>query len=242
MKRYIVFGFAITGYIASIISLSYLILWLYPWDFMPYGVDKPMVKLTANPWLVDILLILLFGLQHSLMARSFFKEGIMKRANEAIKMASYALASSIAVTLIVIFWQPIDGVLWEFESGLGHLVLTLIYIVGWVSAFAATFMIDHFGLFGLSQGYRYLKGRDEPKPEFQIRYFYKYVRHPIQAGTMIGLFATPVMSYSHLLFSVGMGLYILIGLYFEEKSLVREFGDRYREYKRKVPMLFPKLF
>ena len=239
LKKYLVFIYASVGYIASLVTLSYLILWVYPWDFMKYSIDRPMVPLSVNPVLVDVGLLLLFGLQHSLMARGFFKEKFMKRLTEASKAATYAVASSLALVLIFLFWQPIEGTVWAFDEGVWFWVLTLLYVAGWLIAFLATFIIDHFALFGLHQGYRMLKGIPEPEPIFQVRYFYKYVRHPIQAGTMVGLFATPVMSYGHLLFSVGMGVYILIGLWFEERSLVALFGEKYERYRKTTPMLFP---
>ncbi len=230
------------GYIASIVTLTYLIFWLWPWKFMPYIIDRPIVVMDTNPYLVDIALLLFFGLQHSLMARGFFKERIMRHFGTAAKSATYALASSFALVLIFLFWQPLEGSLWEVESGFGYWVFFTLYVLGWSAAFLATFMIDHFALFGLHQGYRELKGIPEPKSVFQARYFYKYVRHPIQAGTMVGLFATPVMSYGHFLFSLGMGLYILIGLWFEERSLVAEFGATYEAYCKTTPMLVPTFF
>ncbi|RUM68665.1 MAG: hypothetical protein DSZ05_00730 [Sulfurospirillum sp.] len=240
MKNYLIFGYALIGYLASLVTLTYLILWVYPWDFMKYSVDTPVIPLDLNPFAVDIALLLFFGLQHSLMARTFFKDGLLNALPEAVKAATYALASSLCLVLIFLFWQPVgSGVVWEFHDGVMFWLLTFLYIAGWVIAFIATFIIDHFELFGLHQGYRLLKNLPDPEPVFQVKLFYRYVRHPIQAGTMVGLFATPVMSYTHLLFSAGMGLYILIGLKFEEKSLLRLFGERYRAYMRTTPMLFP---
>ena len=242
IRRYVLFGYALTGYIASIVTLTYLILWLWPWDFMPYTIDHAVVLTDMNPYVVDIALLLFFGLQHSLMARGFFKERILQHFGTAAKSATYALASSFALVLIFLFWQPLEGRLWTFENGVGYWCFFMLYVLGWSAAFVTTFMIDHFALFGLHQGYRELKGIPEPKSVFQVRYFYKYVRHPIQAGTMVGLFATPVMSYGHLLFSCGMGLYILIGLWFEERSLVAEFGATYEAYRKTTPMLVPTFF
>ena len=239
MRRYGLFGYALLGYVASLVTLTYLIFWLWPWDFMPYTIDRAVIATDLNPYLVDTLLLLLFGLQHSLMARGFFKERIMRRVGTAARSATYALASSLALVLIFLFWQPLEGRLWAFEGGFGYGAFLILYVGGWSAAFVATFMIDHFALFGLHQGYRQLKGIPEPTTPFQARYFYKYVRHPIQAGTMVGLFATPVMSYGHLLFSLGMGLYILIGLWFEERSLIAEFGATYEAYRKTTPMLFP---
>jgi methanethiol S-methyltransferase len=117
--------------------------------------------------------------------------------------------------------------------------MLLLYTAGWCIAFIATFQIDHFELFGLHQGYRALKGMPEPEPRFRQKGFYNYVRHPIQTGTLIGLWATPVMSGGHLLFSLGMTLYVLIGLTLEERELVKTLGEVYARYKKEIPMLFP---
>lgn len=198
-----------------------------------------MMRIDANPILINTALLLFFGLQHSLMARSFFKDGLLKSVPHAVKSATYSVASSICLVMIFYFWQPIEGYVWNFQSGMLFWSVTLLYIFGWLSAFVATFIIDHFELFGLHQGYRALKNLPEPQLKFQARFFYKQIRHPIQAGTLIGLWATPSMSYGHLLLSVGMTIYVLIGLYYEEKSLIKLFGDEYKEYMKTTPMLIP---
>jgi len=242
MHRYFVLLYSIFGYLFAFGTLLFLILWVYPWQFFPYNIDKAIIKLNFNPYVVDILLIIIFGLQHSIMAREFFKERVLGRFSNAIKAATYSVASSLALVLIYLFWQPIDEYIWKFDSGIWFWVFSALYFFGWIVAFLATFVIDHFELFGLHQGWREFKGLDEPKQEFMVKYFYKFVRHPIQAGTMLGLIATPQMSIGHLLFSLGFSLYIVIGLYFEEKSLKQEFGKDYEEYIKNTPMLIPIKF
>lgn len=239
MRKYLIFLYSLAGYTLSIITLSFLILWVYPWGFMAFYIDTPIIAIDANPVLINTGLLLFFGLQHSVMARSFFKEGLLKNVSNAAKYATFSFASSICLLLIYFFWQPVEGLIWDFQNGMWFLMLTVLYILGWLVAFIATFMIDHFELFGLHQGYRVLKNIPEPEVKFQINYFYKYVRHPIQAGTIVGLWATPSMSYGHLLLSVGMTVYISIGLYFEEKDLVRVFGEEYADYIARIPMLVP---
>lgn len=240
MKKYLIFSYSLVGYLLSMLSLSFLILWVYPWEFMKFTIDKPIVSIDASPILINFSLLLLFALQHSVMARSFFKNGLLGNISHAVKSATYAIASSICLIVMFYFWQPIEGSLWNFQDGtLAWFFLTTIYILGWLAAFFATFMIDHFELFGLHQGYRVLKCIPDPKTDFQVKYFYKYVRHPVQAGTLVGLWATPSMSYGHLFLSVGMTVYVLIGLYFEEKDLIRVFGDEYKAYKNTTPLLIP---
>ncbi|MDO8454599.1 MAG: NnrU family protein [Sulfurimonas sp.] len=239
MKKYLTFTYSLVGYILSIISLSFLILWVYPWEFLPFNIETPMMRIDINPILINTALLLFFGLQHSLMARSFFKDGLLKNVSNAVKSATYSVASSICLIMIFYFWQPIEGFVWNFRSDMVFWSITMLYILGWLSAFVATFIIDHFELFGLHQGYRALKNLPEPEVKFQVRFFYKYIRHPIQAGTLVGLWATPSMSYGHLLLSVGMTMYVLIGLYYEEKSLIKTFGEEYKKYMKTTPMLIP---
>ena len=239
MKKYLIFTYALFGYVLALATLSFLIFWVYPWEFMPWNIDKAVVRLEMSPLLVNTVLLLLFALQHSLMARSFFKDGLFGKVSNAVKAATYSFASSLCLLLIFYFWQPIDGVVWSVQNAIGFWGISAVYVLGWSVAFLATFIIDHFELFGLHQGYRVLKNISEPEVKFQIRYFYKYIRHPIQAGTLLGLWATPVMSYGHLFLSVGLTIYVLIGLHYEEKSLTDTFGEAYREYMKNTPMLLP---
>ncbi len=239
MKKYLIFLYSIVGYLLSLGTLTFLILWVYPWGFMGFYIDNPIINIELNPILVDVMLLLFFALQHSIMARSFFKDGVFKNISNAVKSATYSVASSICLILIFYFWQPIDGYAWNIQDGFVSWSMSILYVAGWVVAFLATFIIDHFELFGLHQGYRALKNIPEPEINFQINYFYKYIRHPIQAGTLIGLWATPSMSYTHLLLSVGMSIYVLIGLHYEEKSLLSTFGKEYSDYIKNTPMLVP---
>lgn len=239
MQTAILFSYTLLGYLLSLITLSFLILWVYPWNFFPHYVDMPIIPLDYNPFIIDVALLLLFGLQHSVMARDSFKKKFFSKHSQAFKSATYCIASALCLIILELFWQPIQGNLWNFESGILFWILTVAYVFGWSFAFISTFMIDHFELFGLHQGYRALKSIPEPAPHFQIKFFYKFVRHPIQLGTLIGLIATPTMSYGHLLLGLGMMLYIFLGLYLEEKDLLKTFGKDYRNYQSKTPMLFP---
>jgi protein-S-isoprenylcysteine O-methyltransferase Ste14 len=240
MKKYLIFLYSLVGYLLSLITLSFLILWVYPWGFMKFYIDTPIIEIAANPVLTNTSLLLLFGLQHSVMARSFFKDGLLSNVSTSVKHATFATASSVCLLLIFCFWQPIEGYVWNFQnSTLPWFFLSAVYILGWLTAFLATFMIDHFELFGLHQGYRVLKNIPAPEAKFQIRFFYKYVRHPIQAATIVGLWATPSMSCSHLFLSIGLTIYILIGLYFEEKDLIGVFGEKYKNYIHSTPILIP---
>ena len=173
------------------------------------------------------------------MARPAFKKAVFGRLPASMRSSTYTLLSSLCIVLILWLWQPLGGTLYAFESGPLYWGTTLLYFGGWGLAFVATFQIDHFELFGLHQGYRALKGAPEPEARFQKKGFYRSVRHPVQTGTILGLWATPVMSAGHLLFSAGLTLYILVGLRLEERDLVKTLGKAYERYRREVPMLFP---
>ena len=237
MHRYLLFTYALLGYLAALGSLTFLIFWVYPWDFMPITVDKATTG--AYAIMIDSALIVLFGLQHSIMARSFFKEKIAGNISISGQASTYSLLSALCLLILFYFWQPIEGYLWDYQSGGAFWILTLLYLFGWIFAFIATFLIDHFELLGLHQGYRVLKNLPEPEISFQRKWFYNVIRHPIQAGTLLGLWATPSMSYGHLLLSTGLTIYILIGLYLEEKELLKTLGDDYKIYRKEVPMLLP---
>ena len=143
MKKYLTFTYSLIGYILSLITLSFLILWVYPWDFMPFHIDIPMMRIDINPILINIALLLFFGLQHSLMARSFFKDGLLKNVPHAVKSATYFVASSIYLVMIFYFWQPIEGFVWNFQSDIVFWSITMLYILGWLSAFVATFIEEN---------------------------------------------------------------------------------------------------
>jgi len=181
--------------------------------------------------------ITLFALQHSIMARERFKKFILKFIPKEIERAVYVFLSGVIFIIIVLFYRPIDGVIWKFDSIVATILWGL-YIFGWLFSLISTFIIDHFELFGIKQSLQNSKSENE----FKEVLFYKYVRHPIQLGVLIALWATPIMNLGHFILSLLLTIYIFIGLYFEEKSLVKEFGKVYTDYKKRVPMIFPKIF
>jgi len=242
LKNILLILYGTVAYLLGFGILVYMVFWVYPWPFMSSNIDAgEIVNNTGVAVSVDIVLIALFGLQHSLMVRPSFKTWFNRVVPEVAQRSTYTLLSAFFLTLIMYFWMPIEGTLWHFESGMLFWLLSALYVVGWSVATLATFQIDHFELFGLHQIWRYLKKLPEPESHFSEKGFYRYVRHPIQAGTMVGLWSTPSMSVGHLLFSLTFTLYIFIGLYYEEKDLVNTLGEAYADYKKRIPMLFPKL-
>jgi protein-S-isoprenylcysteine O-methyltransferase Ste14 len=189
--------------------------------------------------LVNMGLIMLFGLQHSIMARPSFKEKWTKLIPAAAERSTYVLFSGVIMGLICLYWQPIDGFLWQVNQPTLQTILIAGYCFGWILVVLASFLINHFELFGLQQVYLNLKNKAEPSPHFTDRWLYKIVRHPLQLGVLIGLWSTPTMSMTHLMLAVTMSIYVFIGLYYEEKDLVKTLGQSYEDYQRRVRMVVP---
>ncbi|HLU09240.1 MAG TPA: isoprenylcysteine carboxylmethyltransferase family protein [Oceanobacillus sp.] len=190
--------------------------------------------------IVNVLLMSVFAIQHSLMARPEFKRQWTKIVPKAIERSTYVLFASLALLLMYWQWRPIPDVVWSVESGIGRHVLNGLYVLGWLIVFLSTFMINHFDLFGLRQVYLNLRNREHEELGFRTPFFYKFLRHPIMLGFIIAFWSTPTMTVGHLLFAVVTTVYILIAIQLEERDLVGYYGDKYREYRRKTPMLIPR--
>ncbi len=206
---------------------------------VPRSINSGQSTNTGTSLLVNAGLLGLFAVQHSLMARSFFKEWWTRIIPEEVERSTYVLFSSLALILLFWLWQPMPYVVWKVTSFPGTVLLWGIFGLGWFIVLVSTFMIDHFELFGLRQAYNYYRRRTPPSPEFQTPYLYKYVRHPLMLGFVIAFWATPLMTAGHLLFAVATTGYILIGIFFEEQALIDRFGDQYRRYRKQVPVLIP---
>ena len=191
--------------------------------------------------LVDLLLLAAFGIQHSVMARRSFKQWWIRVVPAAVERSTYVLATCAVLALMVCFWMPIEApIVWRVEHGAGAELLWSVFGIGWVLVLASTFQIDHFELFGLRQVFARLTERSAPEGRFMTPLLYRYVRHPLYAGLLLTFWSVPVMTVGRLLFALGFTVYILIGIAFEERDLVRQFGDRYRAYREQVGMLIPQ--
>ncbi len=207
--------------------------------FVPKSIDGvPQVPL-AQAILINASLLLLFALQHSIMARPAFKNWWTKIIPEPAERSTYVLLSSLCLILLVWQWQPLGGFIWRVEEPVAKTILTVLFITGWLIVLWSTFMINHFDLFGLRQVWLYFLGKKYEPLRFRIPFFYKYVRHPLYLGWLIAFWATPVMSAAHLLFAALTTGYILAAIKFEEKDLLTHFGDKYSNYKRLVPKIIP---
>ena len=207
--------------------------------FVPKSIDgTPQVPL-AQAILVNASLLLVFALQHSIMARPAFKNWWTKIIPEQAERSTYVLLSSLCLILLVWQWQPMGGFIWRIEEPVAKTILTVLFIIGWWIVLISTFMINHFDLFGLRQVWFYFLGKKYEPLQFRVPFFYKYVRHPLYLGWLIAFWATPVMSAAHLLFAVLTTGYILTAIKLEEKDLITHFGEKYLNYKRWVPKIIP---
>jgi len=206
---------------------------------VPKTIDSGTVSSTNQALLVNLLLMSLFAVQHSVMARRQFKEWWTQYVPKSVERSTYVLFASL--TLMLLFWQwcPMPAIVWQIdEPGIAMTVAT-VSLVGWVMVFTSTFLINHFELFGLHQVASNLAGREMPAPRFRTPLYYKFVRHPIYLGFIIAFWAAPTMSVGHLLFAAVTTAYIFVGILLEERDLVDLFGDDYRRYKDRVSMLLP---
>ena len=231
-------AYAILCYAAFQATFAYFILFLNG-VLVPKGIDDGVARALPVALAFNLGLVVLWGLQHSVMARKGFKERWTRLVPAHTERATFCLASSVALMVVMLGWTPTGGIVWQVDSPLARIAIFALQAAGWLLLLAASHEIDHYELFGLKQPFYALKGKTMPKPEFQAKRIYRFVRHPIQTGVFIGMWAAPTMSASHLMFAGLMTVYILVGLFFEERDLVRQFGQRYLQYQREVPRLLP---
>ncbi len=208
---------------------------------VPKGVDTGTSSSLMSALCINIGLIALFGVQHSVMARPTFKAWITQYLPQSMERSTFVLMSSLVVAFVMWQWQPMTEIVWSIKNPIGKGIMYGLFAMGWGLLFLSTFLIDHFELFGLKQGFQQFKTYRPVTPTFKTPWLYKLVRHPMMVGIMIGLWATPLLTIGHGLFAFSMTLYILIGIHFEEKDLVKTFGDEYRAYQKKVPKIIPDL-
>ncbi|WP_431204006.1 methanethiol S-methyltransferase [Bradyrhizobium betae] len=212
---------------------------------VPKSIDGPIdVGAATNPGeaiVVNLLLMSLFAVQHSVMARASFKRRLTQFLPAACERSTYVLLSSLILLLLFWQWRPIPAPVWQVH-GIAAWLLIGVHWLGWLIAFASTHMIDHFDLFGLRQAFVALRGTEISGQSFKTPLLYKIVRHPLMLGFLLAFWATPEMTAGHLLFAIANTAYILVALQFEERDLIAAFGATYLEYRRRVPMLVPRLF
>ncbi|MCP3409695.1 methanethiol S-methyltransferase [Bradyrhizobium sp. CCGB01] len=232
--------YAIVSYAVFTVSFLYALGFVGNY-VVPKSIDVGSQTGLSEAIVVNLLLLGLFAIQHSVMARPAFKRWSAGFIPAACQRSTYVLLSSLILLLLFWQWRPIPTPIWQ-ASGIAAWLLTGVHWLGWLIAFAATTMIDHFDLFGLRQAFVALRGAEISGQSFRTPLLYKIVRHPLMLGFLLAFWATPEMTSGHLLFAIANTAYILVALQFEERDLIAEFGATYQDYRRRVPMLVPRLF
>jgi protein-S-isoprenylcysteine O-methyltransferase Ste14 len=207
--------------------------------FLPKTVDTGEAGSFGAALAINVGLILLWGVQHSVMARQRFKDWLTGFIPAHLERSTFVMASSVVLAVLMLGWQPMEGVLWQVESSELVIALWVINAIGWAGVPVVSFLIDHFDLFGLKQAFMHFRRRTYDSAGFVMPWLYRHVRHPMMTAVLVGLWATPYMTVSHLTLSLGMSVYVYVGVYFEERSLLRELGQPYAEYQRTTPKFVP---
>jgi protein-S-isoprenylcysteine O-methyltransferase Ste14 len=236
-------GFAALSY-GLICYAIFFVTFLYAIGFVgnfivPKGIDSGAMGSLAVSLAVDTLLLGIFAIQHSVMARPAFKRWWTRFVPRSVERSTYVLFASLALIVLFACWQPVTIPVWTVDNMLGASVLHGVFWLGWALVLLSTFLIDHFELFGLKQVVARMLGRELPAPVFHTPLLYRWTRHPLYLGFLLAFWATPTMTLGHLLFAIGTTGYILIAIVFEERDLIDLFGDQYRRYRQQVSMLIP---
>jgi methanethiol S-methyltransferase len=239
MSRALCLLFAGVAYAIFFATFLYLICFVGNLPFTAVTIDDGPEAPIAVALLVDLALIAIFGLQHSVMARQGFKRAWTRIVPEQLERSFYVLAASAALIVMFLFWRPIPTVVWNV-GGTGEMILWLLFASGWLIVLLSTFLINHFELFGLQQAWMHMSSREPQAPQLRQPFFYRWVAHPLYAGFFVAFWAAPRMTIGHLLFAVGMSVYILIAIQYEERDLRGLFGKDYDHYRSGVGMLMPR--
>jgi protein-S-isoprenylcysteine O-methyltransferase Ste14 len=232
--------FAIACYAIFFATFLYLIVFVGDFEFAVLTVNSGPQANPVAAAIIDVALIALFGLQHSVMARPAFKAKWTKIVPPPIERSLFVLAASIALMILFLCWRPIEAMVWDVTNPALQTVIWVLFWIGWITVLISTFLINHFELFGLQQAWFNMRGREGDKPELRQPLFYRWVAHPMMSGFFLAFWAAPQMTAGHLLLAVGMSIYILIALRYEEHDLTNLFGDDYRRYRAGVGMLTPR--
>jgi protein-S-isoprenylcysteine O-methyltransferase Ste14 len=234
--------FGLAAYLIFFATFLYLVAFVGNLPWVPLTVDRGgPVGGAGLAAIVDLALVALFGVQHSVMARPAFKRQWTRIVPEPIERSVYVLLASLALIVLFLFWRPIPTVIWSVENPAAVIAIYALFATGWGIVLLSTFLISHFELFGLKQVWGHARNAAASAPVFRKPFFYKLVRHPLYSGFILAFWAIPVMTAGHLLLAASMFVYILIAIRHEERDLVGMFGDHYVQYRDEVGMLAPKL-
>ena len=237
-SRGLAFLYGVVAYAFFFVTVLYAIAFVGGFA-VPKTIDSGAAATAAEAIVVNLLLMSLFAVQHSVMARKGFKQWWTRFVPKPVERSTYVLFSSLVLLLLFWQWRPLPAVVWQIEDRPLAMIMTGLSHFGWVLVFASTFLINHFELFGLHQVANNLAGRPMPAPRFRVPLLYRFVRHPLYLGFIIAFWAAPVMTVGHLMFAAVTTAYILVAIQLEERDLIGLFGDEYRRYRERVAMLVP---
>lgn len=238
--RAVYMGFSLIAYAIFFATFLYLIGFVGDLPYLPTTVDRGPASGAGTALILNIALIALFGVQHSVMARQGFKRAWTRAVPKPLERSVYVLFASAALIVMFAFWRPIPGTVWNVENEMAAAVLWVMFAAGWGIVLLSTFLINHFELFGLQQAWFHMREREAQPHQLRQPFFYRWVAHPLYAGFFIAFWATPRMTAGHLLFAAGMSVYILIAIRYEERDLKGLFGKDYEDYRSGVGMLTPR--
>jgi protein-S-isoprenylcysteine O-methyltransferase Ste14 len=238
MARFIAFLYGLAAYLVFFFSFLYAIGFVEGL-LVPKTIDTGTVVPMTEALIVNLLLMSLLAVQHSVMARRQFKEWWTRYVPKSVERSTYVLFASLALVLLFWQWRPMPDVMWQVANPSAAMAIMGLSFVGWLLVLTSTFLINHFELFGVHQVVNNLVGRSMSQPRFKTPVLYKVVRHPIYLGFIIAFWAAPVMTVGHALFAAVTTAYIFVGIWLEERDLIELFGDEYRRYKERVSMLVP---
>jgi protein-S-isoprenylcysteine O-methyltransferase Ste14 len=238
VKRLLCFGYGLMSYVVFLATFLYAIAFVGGFA-VPRRLDGPLETSLPVAVAIDCALLTIFAVQHSVMARRWFKDRLTQMIPWAIERSTFVLCASLALLLLFWQWRPIGVQVWSVENEAARAVLWTLFGAGWTTVLVVTFLINHFDLFGLRQVWLPLVGRPYTRVPFRTPMPYRVVRHPLYFGFLVAFWMTPNMTVAHLVFAVATTAYIVLAIQFEERDLVREHGAAYEDYRRKVPMLLP---
>ena len=238
MGKILILSYGIVAYLAFLVTILYAIGFVGNW-IVPKSINTGTTGPIGQSILINVVLLSLFAIQHTIMARPAFKTWWTKIIPKPIERSTFVLFASLLLLLLFWQWRPMPTVFWHFDNPVISTILQGLSLIGWLMVFVSSFLVDHFDLFGLRQVILHIRGKQYTHPRFVVRSLYRWIRHPIMAGFLIAFWFTPTMTGGHLLFAAVTSGYIFFGIWVEERDLAKFLGDDYAIYRQRTAMIFP---